>query len=63
MAFAIARTKREFAKRLGGAWITDRSGPLATWVRHSSQIRHRVVHGGYVPLRIETDEALDAVHA
>jgi hypothetical protein len=62
MAFAIARTKREFATRLGGAWITEGSGPLATWVRHSSQIRHRVVHGGYVPLRTETDEALDAVH-
>lgn len=57
----LARLRHDVPPRLKGRWSTTGSGAVARWFENSHKLRHRVVHGGYTPSRIEADAALDAV--
>ena len=52
------RVKREYAPRLGGQWDLVAPNPVTRWHEDVAQLRHRVVHGGYVPSRGEATLAL-----
>ncbi|MFG3416378.1 hypothetical protein ACGF14_30205 [Streptomyces althioticus] len=54
------RVKRNFSELLGGNWSLDNSGPVADWFHKCYRLRHRVVHGGYTPTRLEAQTAIDA---
>jgi hypothetical protein len=56
------RVKSQFAELLGGIWTLDGSGPVAEWFHKCYRVRHRVVHGGYSPSRLEAQVALDSVY-
>lgn len=55
----LRRITQELAPRLKGDWSTDR-GAVGHWYRSAYRLRHRVIHGGYVPTSREGSEALDA---
>ncbi|MGW2654975.1 hypothetical protein ACWC1D_15165 [Streptomyces sp. NPDC001478] len=57
------RVKANFAELLGGQWVLDGDGPVANWFHKCYRLRHRVVHGGYSPSRIEAQTAIDATHS
>jgi hypothetical protein len=57
---AVTRMSREMPARLKGVWTTTGSGSVAQWFEDSYKLRHRVVHGGYTPSRIEAEAALGA---
>ncbi|MFE9999244.1 hypothetical protein [Streptomyces avermitilis] len=57
------RVKTHFSELLGGEWVLDGSGPVADWFHKCYKVRHRVVHGGYSPTRLEAKAALDSVLA
>jgi len=47
--------------RIGGGWDTrDAKGAFGRWNSSVAQLRHRVIHAGYVPTDYEAREALDA---
>ncbi|MGW3936377.1 hypothetical protein [Streptomyces phaeochromogenes] len=53
------RVKANFAELLGGNWSLDGTGHVADWFHNCYLLRHRVVHGGYSPSRLEAQTALD----
>ncbi|MEW1561758.1 hypothetical protein AB0454_02095 [Streptomyces sp. NPDC093509] len=55
------RVKSQFADLLGGGWNLDGTTPVAEWFHKCYRMRHRVVHGGYSPTRLEAQIALDSV--
>jgi hypothetical protein len=55
------RVKSKFAELLGGRWVLDGNEPVAEWFHKCYRLRHKVVHGGYAPSRLEAQVALDAV--
>lgn len=56
------RVKSHFPELLGGSWVLDGSTPVADWFHKCYRVRHRVVHGGYNPSRLEAQVALDSVY-
>ncbi|MFC9267709.1 hypothetical protein ACFTXJ_08075 [Streptomyces zhihengii] len=54
------RVKVRFSELLGGKWVLDGEGHVAEWFHNCYRLRHRVVHGGYSPTRLEAIEALDS---
>ncbi|MBT3155531.1 hypothetical protein HTV45_32625 [Streptomyces sp. CHD11] len=56
------RVKSQFSELLGGVWVLDGTGPVAEWFHKCYRVRHRVVHSGYSPSRLEAQVALDSVH-
>ncbi|MFH9075296.1 hypothetical protein [Streptomyces alboflavus] len=54
------RVKSNFSELLGGNWALDGAGPVANWFHTCYRLRHRVVHGGYSPTRLEAQTAIDA---
>ncbi|MFD4625416.1 hypothetical protein [Streptomyces sp. NPDC058475] len=54
------RVKSNFSELLGGNWSLDGTGPVANWFHKCYRLRHRVVHGGYSPTRLEAQTAIDA---
>ncbi|WP_107308396.1 hypothetical protein [Streptomyces qaidamensis] len=57
------RVKSQFASLLGGKWTLDGNTPVAEWFHRCYRLRHRVVHGGYSPTRLEAQTALESVHS
>jgi len=57
------RVKTDFPPLLGGNWNLDGNGPAGQWFQKAVRLRHRVVHGGYRPTRLEATAAVDAVLA
>jgi hypothetical protein len=55
------RVKTHFSELLGGKWVLDGTGPVADWFHKCYKVRHRVVHAGYSPTRLEAQMALDSV--
>ncbi|WP_454085786.1 hypothetical protein [Georgenia sp. Marseille-Q6866] len=53
-----SRVKREYASRLGGQWDLRAPNQVTRWHDDVAQLRHRVVHGTYVPTRGEATLAL-----
>ncbi|MGM9383327.1 hypothetical protein [Streptomyces antibioticus] len=53
------RVKSKFSELLGGTWSLDGTGPVADWFHKCYRLRHRVVHGGYSPTRLEAQAAMD----
>lgn len=58
----VKRVAAEFPARLPGNWDVNGNGPVAQWFRATYRLRHRVVHGGYEPSRVEAEAALKAAH-
>lgn len=58
----VPRLRNEYAKRLKGNWSLNQS-PMRDWFELISDIRNRVVHGGYLPSKQQASDALDALHA
>ncbi|MEV5105486.1 hypothetical protein ACFQ7G_02425 [Streptomyces massasporeus] len=54
------RVKSNFSELLGGNWSLDGTGPVANWFHKCYRLRHRVVHGGYSPTRLEAQTAIEA---
>lgn len=52
------RVELDYSKRVGGSWDTTSDGPVGRWARKVAHIRNRVVHGGYLPSRVEAEEAI-----
>lgn len=59
----LRRLTVELPNRLGGKWSTGTPGRVADWYQHAYRLRHRIVHGGFRPLRGEANAALDATGA
>lgn len=57
------RVKTDLPPLLGGNWNLDGNGPAGQWFRKAVRLRHRVVHGGYRPTRLEATAAVEAVLA
>lgn len=57
------RVKTNFSELLGGRWVLDGAGPVAEWFHTCYKMRHRVVHSGYSPSRLEAKAALESVLA
>src|SRR5262249_7758628 len=56
------RLRRRFAPRLPGDWDTRADGTVfREWKEHLAELRHRVVHEGYLPSLQETSRALTAM--
>jgi hypothetical protein len=55
------RVRTDLAGLLGGNWNLDGAGPPGQWFRTAVRLRHRVVHGGYRPSRLEASAAVQAV--
>lgn len=56
-----SRVRTEFTTRLGGSWDARGTSPIADWSRRVAEVRHRVIHGGYVPSARQAHESFDAV--
>ena len=54
------RIKTDFQSRLGGNWQLEGSGDVAQWFQRTARLRNRVVHGGYLPSRLEAEDAYNA---
>lgn len=52
------RVRRFYASRLGGDWNQTGAGPVGDWKREIYELRGRVIHGGYEPLREEARQAM-----
>lgn len=52
------RVEKDFSERIGGSWDHSGMGPVGRWARKVSNVRNRVVHGGYLPSRDEADDAI-----
>lgn len=55
----LRRLKQELQPRLKGQWSTE-TGAVGEWFRSAYRLRHRVVHGGYLPTPAEAARALEA---
>ena len=54
------RLLSDYHDRLGGAWGSQGSHPVAIWIRDVLTIRHQVVHTGYMPFYEQAQAAHDA---
>lgn len=45
----VSRVKRQFSSRLGGQWDLSSPNAVTLWHREVAVLRHRIVHGAYVP--------------
>src|SRR5690606_3919166 len=51
----------QFKKRIGGNWnIEDSSGELGIYMAKTYELRNRIVHLGYEPHIVESNEALES---
>lgn len=57
------RVKTDLPRLLGGNWQLDGKAVPAQWFHQAVRLRHRVVHGGYRPTRLEAIAALDVALA
>ncbi|MFE8915800.1 hypothetical protein [Streptomyces globisporus] len=57
------RVKSNFSELLGGNWSLDGAGPISDWFHKCYRLRHRVVHGGYSPSRLEAEVAAQSALA
>jgi hypothetical protein len=57
------RVKGEYASRLGGSWDLTMDGPLLQWNNKVAEVRHRIVHAGYVPSSQEAHDAHAAMES
>lgn len=55
----LRRIRTELTPRLKGNWSTD-TGSVGNWYDATYRLRHRVIHAGYSPSRIEAKRALSA---
>jgi hypothetical protein len=53
----VRRIKAELQSRLGGNWQLEGKGDVARWFQQTARLRNRVVHGGYLPSRLEAENA------
>lgn len=56
-----SRVKLEFHKRLGGSWDVSADSPVGRWATRCADLRHRAVHGAYLPSYVEARASLDAL--
>jgi hypothetical protein len=56
----VRRLKTEMQSRLGGNWHLEGGGEIAQWFQHTSRLRNRIAHGGYLPSRLEAEKAYKA---
>lgn len=56
-----SRVKTLFPQLLGGDWDTTGQRPVGSWARDVAAVRHRVVHGGYLPSKEEAERSLESV--
>lgn len=55
------RVKTQFSERLGGDWNLGGKGAVGGWARDVAAIRHRVVHAGYLPSRMEAEQSASSL--
>lgn len=56
-----ARVKKQYSICLGGDWNMGGNGPVGKWAKNVAAVRHRVVHGGYLPSRAEAKQSLESL--
>ena len=54
----MARITKNLQPRIGGNWSTAK-GPISNWFNRTYRLRHKVVHGGYLPSIKEASSALE----
>ena len=57
------RIRTEYHERLGGNWSQQGKGSIAAFVTNVAAVRHRVVHGAYMPTQEEVESALESLTA
>ena len=57
----VNRVKREFSPRIGGQWDMRSPNAVTRWHREVAALRHRIVHGAYVPTAEEVSLAITRV--
>lgn len=57
----VSRIKTQYPRRLGGDWNLQGRGPVGRWAEDVAAVRHRVVHGGYLPSRAEAEKSMRTV--
>ncbi|WP_406831687.1 hypothetical protein ABEG17_02450 [Pedococcus sp. KACC 23699] len=55
------RVKTQYANLLGGDWKTDGNGAVGRWADDVAAVRHRVVHGGYLPSVAEAEQSIESL--
>jgi hypothetical protein len=55
------RVRSDYHQRIGGNWDTTGSGAIGNWSTCVADLRHRVVHGTYIPTRSEARRAIVVV--
>lgn len=58
----LSRVKRDYTNRLGGDWDITSAGAIGNWSRNCADLRHRAVHGGYLPSYAEIDASITALN-
>jgi hypothetical protein len=58
----LSRVRRDYADRLGGDWDITSTGAVGRWSRECADLRHRAVHGGYLPSYAELEGSLAALN-
>ncbi|OBJ36293.1 hypothetical protein A5630_07870 [Mycolicibacterium mucogenicum] len=56
----LTRTRKELGPLIGGNWNDHTQRDLGDWQACVARLRHRTIHGGYVPTLDEARAALDA---
>ncbi len=59
----MTRVRTSYSARLGGRWDVTSTSPVGEWSRSVAGVRHRVVHAGYMPTRLEAERAIAAVES
>jgi hypothetical protein len=57
------RVRVHLSDLLSGDWDPSGSGAVAQWDKRLAELRHRVVHEGYLPTRAEAVAALEALNS
>lgn len=55
------RVKTQYANSLGGDWKTSGNGAVGRWANDVAAVRHRVVHGGYLPSVAEAGQSVKSL--
>jgi hypothetical protein len=57
----LTRVKNDYGPRIGGSWSIVADTPVGRWSRNCADLRHRAVHGGYLPTYAEVEASLVAL--
>jgi hypothetical protein len=57
----ISRVRNDYRERLGGNWHVASDSPIGRWSRDCADLRHRAVHGAYLPSYFEVGASLEAI--